>query len=152
MYKLNADMKTIITKVHILVPVITLLTNGGIIYPIHHESPESFSSQHIARPSGKVAAKILEVMAKVNGSVGVIILKEGLEILNNHECIVIRLHEPVKFIEVMIINILESFLCLSPQPLSTLLHLFTLMSNAIKKSRFVFALYSFKGLLAVLSR
>ena len=52
-----------------------------------------------------------------------VVSKEILEVLHNHESVIVRLHEPLELLEVVVIDIFETLLCLVPQPLSPLLDL-----------------------------
>ena len=52
-----------------------------------------------------------------------VISEKILEVLHNHEGVIVRLHEPLELLEVVVIDVLEALLGLAPQPLPPLLDL-----------------------------
>ena len=63
------------------------------------------------------------MMAKVDRVICAVVSEEILEVLHNHEGVIVRLHEPLKLLEVVVVDVLEALLGLAPQPLPPLLDL-----------------------------
>ena len=76
----------------------------------------SFSSPTLS----KSYTQVFEMMSEVDGFVGIERFKKIFEILNNHECVVICLEEPVKLVPVMLVAILEAPFSFSPEILPSL--------------------------------
>ena len=63
------------------------------------------------------------MMAKVDRVICAVVSEEILEVLHYHEGVIVRLHEPLKLLEVVVVDVLEALLGLAPQPLPPLLDL-----------------------------
>ena len=68
----------------------------------------------------KSYTQVFEMMSEVDGFVCIERFKKIFEILNNHECVVICLEEPVKLVPVMLVAILEAPFSFSPEVLPPL--------------------------------
>ena len=63
------------------------------------------------------------MVAKVDRVICAVVSEKILEVLHNHEGVIVRLHEPLELLEVVIVDVLEALLGLAPQPLPPLLDL-----------------------------
>ena len=106
--------------VDILVAPVALLAYRGVGESLLGELSQGRPGQDVARAPSKVATPVFEMMSEVDGFVGIERFKKIFEILNNHECVVICLEEPVKLVPVMLVAILEAPFSFSPEILPSL--------------------------------
>ena len=115
------------------------MTYRLVVDPLHHEPPEGLPGQNVASPASEVALvlcsdlflyfyqntdpQVFEMMAKVDRIICAVVSEEILEVLHYHEGVIVRLHEPLKLLEVVVVDVLEALLGLAPQPLPPLLDL-----------------------------
>ena len=97
-------------------------TNNGLEHSVPsfetplHEPPDRLLAEHVPCPSAHVALPDvrLEVETEVDRVRGVPGGHEGSEVVDHDVGVVVRLQEPVKFVDVILVDVYERLLRLAP--------------------------------------
>ncbi len=89
-----------------------------------HESLQRLSTEHVSGAAAHVALfdVRLKLAAKVNGRGGVVRGEKVAEVLQHHIGVIVRLHEPVGVLQVLVVGVVETAHRFRPQVVAALVH------------------------------
>ena len=114
---LHSELLHALPHLDILRPPAVLPTIIWIIGAIHGKSPKSLLGENISCSATEVAliCERFELPTEEHWHVGFEVLEEISEVIHYHVCVIVRLEEPVIFLIVVFVDVLEGVLSLVPE-------------------------------------